>query len=72
MNGKVIVAPPAEIFEEGVDCWKNSVVAQFIGRAPNFSLFQRVAKVLWGADGDVDVRPAGSNTFIIQLPNSST
>ena len=72
MNGKIIVDPPAEIFEEGVDCWRNAVVGQFIGRAPNFSLFQRLAKILWGAEGDVDVRSAGLNIFIIQLPNSST
>ena len=38
--------PPSEIFEEGIDQWKNAIVAQFIGRAPNFSLFQRLAKVL--------------------------
>ena len=70
-NGKIIVEPPFEIFEEGIKCWKNAIVAQFIGRAPNFSLFQKMAKVLWGADGDVDVRPTGASNFIIQLPNSS-
>ena len=70
-NGRIIVEPLFEIFEEGIKCWKNAIVAQFIGRAPNFSLFQNMAKVLWGADEDVDVRPAGVNNFIIQLPNSS-
>ena len=56
-NGKVIVVPPSEIYDEGVDCWKNALVGQFIGRAPNFSLFQRMAKTLWGAEGDVNVKP---------------
>ena len=71
-NGKIIVEPPVEIFDEGAECWKNAVVGQFIGQIPNFSLFQRLVNMLWGADGEVDVRPAGSNLFIIQFPNSAT
>ena len=63
--------PPAEIFEKGVHCWKNAVVAQFIRRVPNFSLFHKLVNVLWGADGEVEIRPTGANLFIIQLPNSS-
>ena len=71
-DGTVIVNPPTRIFEEGINCWKNAVVAQFIGRIPNFSLFQRLVNMLWGADGEVDIRPVGSNLFIIQLLNSAT
>ena len=69
-DGKIIVEPPAEIFDEGVDCWKNAVIGQFIGQMPNFSLLQRLVNILWGADGEVNVRPAGSNLFLIQFPNS--
>ncbi|XVE91311.1 hypothetical protein DITRI_Ditri20bG0143500 [Diplodiscus trichospermus] len=71
VEGKVIVAPPIEAFEEGVDLWSNAVVAQFIRKMPNFSLFQRLVNVLWGDDGHIDIRPAGVNVFIIQFPNSS-
>ena len=71
-NGRIVVSPPAEIFEEGELCWRNAVVAQFIGRMPNFSYFQKMVNVLWGAEGEVDVRPAGYNLFIIQFPNSET
>ena len=39
LNGKMVVSPPKEVFEEGEELWKNAVVAQFIGRIPNFSLF---------------------------------
>ena len=69
-NGTVVVSPPSEIFDEGELCWKNAVVAQFIGRIPNFSLFQRMVNQLWGDEGEVEVRPAGRNLFIIQLPSS--
>ena len=46
------------------------MVAQFIGKIPNFSYFQRVVNVLWGADGEVNVKLTGTNLSIIQFPNS--
>ena len=72
MNGQVLVSPPNDIFEEGVEYWKNVVIAQFIGRIPNFSFFQKMVNVLWGADREVDLRPVGPKLFIIQFSNSST
>ena len=68
----MLVSPPNDIFEEGIKYWKNAVIAQFISRIPNFSFFQKMVNVLWGADGEVDLRLAGPNLFIIQFPNSST
>ena len=67
-NGKIVV--PQEVVDEGAAQWENSVVAQFIGRAPNFSLFQRLANILWGAEGEFTVKPVGVNLFIVQFPNS--
>ena len=71
-NGKFIVSPPNEIFEKGELCWRNALVAQFIGKLSNFNHFQKMVNVLWGVDDEVDVRPTGYNLFIIQFPNSST
>ena len=68
----MIVSPPAEIIEEGELIWKNAVVLQFVGRFPNFGVFQKMINTLWGEDGEVDIRPAGHNLFILQLPNSAT
>ena len=34
------------------------------------SLFQRLANVMWGGDGEVKVKLAGPNLFIIQFFNS--
>ena len=45
-NGKVIVSPPQVVIDEGASQWENSLVAQFIGRVSNFSLFQRLANSL--------------------------
>ena len=47
LEGRLVVAPPQNIFEEGESRWQNTVVAQFIGRVPNFSLFQKIVKG-WG------------------------
>ena len=67
-NGKVVVLE--EVIDEGISQWQNSVIAQFIGRVPNFNLFQKLVNVLWGMDGEVHVKPTRPNLFIIQLPNS--
>ena len=71
VNGEIVVTPPKDVFEEGESLWKYFVVAQFIGRIPNFNLFQKLVNVLWGAEGEVMIRPAGSNLFIIQFPTAS-
>ena len=68
----MIVAPPDDIFEEGIDQWRNVIVAQFIGRIPNFSFFQKMVNILWGAEGAVDLRPTGPNLFIIRFSNLIT
>ena len=71
-NGQLLVQPPDDIFEEGINQWKNVVVVQFIGRIPNYSYFQRMVNILWGKDGEVDLRPVGSNLFIVQFSNLET
>ena len=65
----MVVSPPTEVFEEGELQWKNVVVVQFVGRIPNFSLFQKMVNVLWGQGGELDIRPARFNLFIIQFSN---
>ena len=71
-NGTSIVTPPSGVFEEGELLWKNAVVAQFVGRIPNFSVFQKMVNILWGDDGEIDIRPTGHNLFVLQFPNSQT
>ena len=45
-DGKVRITPPKEVFEEGEKVWKNAIVAQFVGRIPNFSAFQKLVNTL--------------------------
>ena len=39
LNCKIVVSSPNDVFKKGESQWKTFVVAQFIGRIPNFSLF---------------------------------
>ena len=71
-NGQVIVAPLEDIFKEGIDQWKDDILAQFIRRIPNFSYFQCMVNILWGAERAVDLRSVGSNLFIIRFSNMKT
>ena len=69
-EGKVIVSPPDEVCEEGELIWKNAFVEQFMGKIPNFSVFQKMINIIWGEEGEVDIKPTGYNLFIIQFSNS--
>ncbi|XWS42659.1 hypothetical protein CRYUN_Cryun16bG0033000 [Craigia yunnanensis] len=39
LDGKVVVSPPKDVFEEGVSQWRKPMVAQFIGRIPNYIIW---------------------------------
>ena len=47
-EGKIRVAHPEKVIDEGEMMWKNTVVAQFVGRIPNFNMFQKLVNMLWG------------------------
>ncbi|XVE58974.1 hypothetical protein DITRI_Ditri05aG0006700 [Diplodiscus trichospermus] len=38
--------------------WRNAIVAQIVGKIPNFNAFQKMVNVLWGESGNVDIRLA--------------
>lgn len=52
-----------EVFDEGVSELENAMVAQFLGKIPNFSAFQKSVKLLWG--DDTNLRPLRKNLFIV-------
>ena len=63
------VNSPLDVLEDGELRWKNTVVAQFVGRIPNFSAFQNMVNMLWGEHGEMDLKPTGQNLFVIQFSN---
>ncbi|KAK8665140.1 hypothetical protein V6N13_005315 [Hibiscus sabdariffa] len=50
----VTITSPADVFDEGLQAWKYALVGQFVERAPNFSVLQKLAGILWGKHGDVE------------------
>ncbi|KAK8651553.1 hypothetical protein V6N13_141152 [Hibiscus sabdariffa] len=42
------VESPPELFNEGISDWKDALVGQFIGTAPNFIALKRTVDALWG------------------------
>ncbi|XVF77917.1 hypothetical protein PTKIN_Ptkin14bG0086700 [Pterospermum kingtungense] len=41
LDDEPIAFPPPEVFSKGANQWRNALVAQFVGKPLNFSLFQR-------------------------------
>ena len=42
---KLTISPSIDVFEEGELKWKNSIVARFVGRIPNFNAFQKLVNI---------------------------
>ncbi|KAK8615747.1 hypothetical protein V6N13_017329 [Hibiscus sabdariffa] len=70
-DGLVRVQPPREVFAEGVEDWKFSLVGQFIGPAPNFSAMQKIVGILWGKMSTVKVSIAGTNLYVFTFVNAT-
>lgn len=70
-NGESVAAPLKEDYDKGKLEWLNAVVVQFIGKAPNLSLFHRMANQLWGRDGSVEICLVEGGMFVVQLPTAA-
>ncbi|XVF70601.1 hypothetical protein PTKIN_Ptkin11bG0175900 [Pterospermum kingtungense] len=65
-----LAEPPTAVIEDGEARWKDAVVVQVLGKIPNFSYFCKVINLLWGTEGEIEVRPAMENLFLVNFPNS--
>ncbi|XVF66858.1 hypothetical protein PTKIN_Ptkin10aG0072300 [Pterospermum kingtungense] len=61
------VFPPIALLDEGEKNYETSLIAQFLGKIPNFSAFQKTLNLLWGKGKDVDLKPVGQNLFVIKF-----
>lgn len=48
INGKRIVKPPKEVFDEGTNRWRNALVGQIIGKPINLNRISSLVNYLWG------------------------
>ncbi|KAK8628403.1 hypothetical protein V6N13_064110 [Hibiscus sabdariffa] len=77
----ILIQPPSDVFEDGIKHWKNSLVGQFIGDAPNFTSMQRIIEILWSksskvrvilADHVVDVQIASGSVGLVGVNTAVT
>lgn len=54
------VEVPDEVLDEGLCEWENALVAQLLGKIPNYNTFQKSVELLWGEK--MDLRPARRNS----------
>jgi hypothetical protein len=55
LNGRVVVKPPKEAVEEGIQKWSNALIGQFLDKPLPFYVVKRAVDHLWDAHGPVEV-----------------
>ncbi|KAJ8759635.1 hypothetical protein K2173_009282 [Erythroxylum novogranatense] len=69
-EGSVLVEPPPEVFDTGVQVWANSLILQFIDRSPPFESLKRTLQHLWGQNGGVEIKSIGTNLYVVRLSSA--
>lgn len=53
--------------------WEDSLIAQFVGVAPNYSVLQGAANLLWGRrKGPVTIMAMGNKSYIFKFNDVAT
>jgi hypothetical protein len=50
-DGHVTIAPPLDVFEDGCELWKSTLVDHFVGQKLPYPVVNYIAKRLWGSYG---------------------
>jgi hypothetical protein len=48
-DGRVTIAPPLDVFEDGCDLWKSTQVGHFVGHKLPYPVVNSIAKRIWGS-----------------------
>jgi hypothetical protein len=48
-DGRVTVAPPLDVFEDGCELWKSTLVGHFVGQKLPYPVVNYIAKRIWGS-----------------------
>ena len=46
-DGRVTVAPPLDVFEDGCEFWKSTLVGHFVGQKLPYPVVNTIAKRIW-------------------------
>ncbi|XP_022769140.1 uncharacterized protein LOC111312792 [Durio zibethinus] len=69
-NGKIVVKPSIKVIEEGINSRNNSLIVQFLGKAPNYSQFQKVVNLLWGKKCAMEIKGAEAYLFFLRFSSN--
>jgi hypothetical protein len=64
-DGRVIVAPPLDVFEDGCELWKSTLVGDFVGQKLPYPVVNSIAKRIWGSYGLSEVLSSDNGFFLI-------
>jgi len=63
-DGRVTVAPPLDMFEDGCELWKSTLVGHFVGQKLLYPVVNSIAKRIWGSYGLLDVLSSDNGFFL--------
>ncbi|XP_044478338.1 uncharacterized protein LOC123205457 [Mangifera indica] len=66
-KGRICVAPPQEVAEQGALRWNTCAVGFFLGKRPPFLTVKRALERVWKALGLIDVMTSGQGVFILKF-----
>ncbi|XP_044479669.1 uncharacterized protein LOC123206502 [Mangifera indica] len=66
-KGRVCVAPPQEIVEEGAIKWRTCAVGFFLGKRPPFLAVKRTLEKIWATYGLTEVMTSDQGAFILRF-----
>lgn len=71
-DGKISVLLPKVVYDKAATLWEDSLLCQFVGKAPGYSLIASTANTLWGRKGRVEVMSMGNEAFLLKFPDLAT
>lgn len=63
-DGRVTVAPPLDVFEDGCELWKSTLVGHFVGQKLPYPVVNSIAKRIWGSHGLSEVLSSDNGFFL--------
>ena len=63
-DGRLTVAPPLDVFEDGCELWKSTLVGHFVGQKLPYPVVNSIAKRIWGFYGLSEVLSLDNGFFL--------
>ena len=63
-NGRITVAPPRDVFDDGCELWKSTLVGHFVGQKLPYLVVNSIAKKIWGSYGLSEVLSSKNGFYL--------